>query len=243
MVCDSWFGNRSLLRELRRTLGRQVHMLSRLRVSCALYDIPEHKKNPGRGRPRKYGERLPDVKVLGAKMRGQSRKEKVFVYGRERECTFSELVCMSQAWKCRVKVVFVYRTNGSVFPLISSDTVLTAAQMIEYYAARWKIESGFKEIKHEIGALDSQCRNENAVENHFNLSCLAVMMTWVYALKHTDAPKRRHPNRNSTAFAFADVRRKIAAELEGTPIFHKGCPDPVKRAIKYVRNALFRPAA
>ena len=70
-----------------------------------------------------------------------------------------------------------------------------------------------------------------------------MRLTWVYALKQADAPKRRHPNRNTGAFAFADVRRKIAAELEGTPTFHKGCPEPVKRAIKYVRNALFRPAA
>lgn len=243
VVCDSWFGNRSLLCELRSTLGGQVHMLSRLRVTCALYDMPEHKKNPGRGRPPKYGERLPDVKTLAAKMRDQARTEKLFVYGRERECTFSELVCMSKAWKCRVKVVFVYRANGTAFPLIASDTELTAAQMIEYYAARWKIESGFKEIKHEIGALDSQCRNENAVENHFNLSCLAVTLTWVYALKQTEAPKRRHPNRNTGAFAFADVRRKIAAELEGPPVFYKGCPEPVKRAVKYFISALFRPAA
>ena len=243
VVCDSWFGNGSLLRELRRTLGVQVHMLSRLRVSCVLYQMPERKKNPGRGRPSKYGERLPDVKSLAAKMRDRARTEKVFMYGRERDCTFSELVCMSKAWKCRVKIVFVHRANGTAFPLIASDTELTAAQMIEYYAARWKIESGFKEIKHEIGALDSQCRNENAVENHFNLSCLAVTLTWVYALKQTDAPKRRHPNRNTGAFAFADVRRKIAAELEGTPIFHKGCPEPVKRAIKFVMTALFRPAA
>ena len=243
VVCDSWFGNRSLLHELRRTLGAPVHMLSRLRISCVLYQIPEKKQNPGRGRPRKYGERLPDVKSLAAKMCNRARTEKVFLYGRERDCTFSELVCMSKAWKCQVKIVFVYRANGTAFPLIASDTELTAAQMIEYYAARWKIESGFKEIKHEIGALDSQCRNENAVENHFSLSCLAVTLTWVYALKQTDAPMRRHPNRNTGAFAFADVRRKIAAELEGTPIFHKGCPEPVKRAIKFVRNALFRPAA
>ena len=58
VVCDSWFANYSLLCELHRTLGVQVHMLSRLRVSCVLYDMPERKKNPGRGRPRKYGERL-----------------------------------------------------------------------------------------------------------------------------------------------------------------------------------------
>lgn len=243
-VCDSWFGNSSLLRELRKMLGAEnVHMLSRLRISSVLYDMPGKKKNPGRGRPRKYGKRLPHVRTLADNMKDEARTEKVFIYGRERNCTFSELICMSKAWKCQVKIVFVYRANGTVFPLITSDLTLTAAQMIEYYAARWKIESGFKELKHEIGALDSQCRNENAVENHFNLCCLSMTLGWIYALNRDEAPKRLHPNRRSGTFAFADVRRAIAAELGSTPIIHKGCSEPVKRAIKYVREALFRPAA
>lgn len=244
VICDSWFGNSRLLRELRKLLGvENVHMLSRLRISSALYAMPQKKENPGRGRPRKYGERLPHVATLADNMKADARTEKIFIYGRERECTYSELTCMSKAWKCRVKVVFIYRTNGTVFPLITSDLTLTAAQMIEYYAARWKIESGFKELKHEIGALDSQCRNENAVENHFNLCCLSMTLGWIYALNRDEAPKRLHPSRRTGAFAFADVRRAIAYELGSTPIIHKGCSEPVKRAIKYVREVLFRPAA
>ncbi|WP_419605074.1 transposase, partial [Thiolapillus sp.] len=38
----------------------------------------------------------------------------------------------------------------------------------EYYGARWKIESGFKELKQEIGSCKSQCRNAQAVTNHLN---------------------------------------------------------------------------
>ena len=243
VVCDSWFGNCKLLQELRKMLGENVHMLSRLRVSSALYDIAEKKEKRGRGRPRKYGKRLPHVRDLADSMKADARTEKVFIYGRDRDCTYSELICMSKAWKCKVKIVFVYRGNGTVFPLITSDLTLTAVQMIEYYAARWKIESGFKELKHEVGALDSQCRNENAVENHFNLCCLSMTLGWIYALHRNEAPKRLHPNRRTGAFAFADVRRAIAAELGNDPIFDKGCPETVKRAIKYVRETLFRPAA
>ena len=72
---------------------------------------------------------------------------------------------------------------------------------------------------------------------------LAQNQKWNYALNRDEAPKRLHPSRRTGAFAFADVRGAIAYELGSTPIIHKGCSEPVKRAIKYVREVLFRPAA
>ena len=117
---------------------------------------------------------------------------------------FSELVCMSGALKCTAKVVFVYYRSVT-FPLFTTDLELTAEQMIEYYAARWKIESGFKEIKHEVGALDSQCRNQLSVENHFDLCLFATTFAWMYCSKLDHAPDRLHPTRHSNSFAFADL--------------------------------------
>ncbi|WP_419590657.1 transposase, partial [Thiolapillus sp.] len=40
-------------------------------------------------------------------------------------------------------------------PFFSTGLTLSAQQVIEYYGARWKIESGFKEIKQEIGSAKS----------------------------------------------------------------------------------------
>jgi len=244
IVCDSWFGNNSLRREVQRDPDLPAaHILSRLRVSCVLHDVPEAAPKSKRGRRRKYGRRLPPIEELAASMRATATTDNIFIYGRKRPCTFSELICVSKALKCQVKVVFIHRRNGHSFPLVSTDLTLTAQQMIEYYSARWKIESGFKELKHELGALDSQCRKANAVENHFNLCCLAMTLTWVHALNLDEAPKRRHPSRRSRAFAFADIRREIADDLRGESLFHSGCPEPVKRAIKLIRDALFTSAA
>ena len=47
--------------------------------------------------------------------------------------------------------------------LFSTDLDLSIKQIIQYYGARWKIESGFKEIKQEIGSSKSQTRNAHAV--------------------------------------------------------------------------------
>lgn len=244
IVCDSWFGNHSLQHELQRDPDLPAaDILSRLRVSCVLYDLPEESAQRKRGRRRKYGRRLPGIKELAATMLPTAATEKILIYGKHRDCTYSERICVSKALKCRVKVVFIHRKDGRFFPLVATDLTLTAKQMIEYYSARWKIESGFKELKHEIGALDSQCRNKNAVENHFKLCCLAMTLTWIYALKRDQAPKRRHQTRGGSPFAFADIRRAIARELRGDPIFQASCPQAVKRAVKLVRDRLFNWAA
>lgn len=242
VVCDSWFGNHSLLKALREAAGLpDVHILSRLRVSCVLHAMPV--TSAKRGRPRKYGERLAKLEELAASLRGGAETATIHIYGRQRQCVFSELTCVSKALKCVVKVVFIHRSNDRFFPLVTTDLDLTAEQMVEFYSARWKIESGFKELKHEIGAIDSQCRKASAVENHFNLCCLSMTLAWVYAIKQRKAPKRRHPKRHSTTFAFADIRRKLEVELGKQPHFQWGCPETVKQAAKLLRTAIFGRAA
>ncbi len=244
VVCDSWFGTYPLLKELRRQIDLPtVHILSRLRISCALHDLPVFPKNSNRGRNRKYGERLPSVEALATQMRSEATTKKLFIYGTLRDCTYSERICVSKALKCKVKVVFIHFRNKRCLCLVTTNLTLTAKQIIEYYSARWKIESAFKELKHEIGAIDSQCRNHNAVENHFNLCCLAMTMAWIYSLKQTQAPKRHYPTRKSQAFSFADIRRAIARELGHDKQILTLCPKSLKPAVKLIRQHIFREVA
>jgi hypothetical protein len=79
----------------------------------------------------------------------------------------------------------------------------------EYCGARWKIESGFKEIKQEIGSAKSQVRNAHAVINHLNFCLMATTLTWIYADRIKADPVRRHLIKGRASFAFSDVRRRI----------------------------------
>ena len=83
------------------------------------------------------------------------------------------------------------------------------AKIIEYYGARWKIESGFKEIKQEISSAKSQTRHAHAVINHLNFCMMATIFTWIYADRIKADPERRHVVKGRTSFAFSDVRRLI----------------------------------
>jgi IS4 transposase len=131
---------------------------------------------------------------------------------------------MFKTMNCPVRVVWVYRTSRYV-ALASTDLSLSVEQIIEYYGARWKIESGFKEIKQEIGSAKSQTRTADAVSNHLNFCMMATTLAWIYAERLLQAPQRQHQIRGRSAFAFSDVRR-LLAEAALHPDFQSLCPRP-----------------
>ena len=144
IVCDSWFGNKSLVDQLNKR-NIKVQILSRLRKSSRLHKPTIKKQPPGkRGRKPKYGNRLPSLKRIAKALR--KRKAKVFVYGKERTITYQEFNCLSHAMKCKIKVVLIRRNNGSIYPIFTTDLEMDAVEMIHLYAGRWKIESAFKEL-------------------------------------------------------------------------------------------------
>lgn len=208
VVTDSWFGNDGLLRPLRES-GYRFDLLSRLRSNIALYDSPEPQVPGQLGRRRKYGARLGSVSALANDLREQAQMFSVFLYGKQRDVLAYERVVMLKNLRCPARVVWVFRKTRWV-AFFTTDLALSVEQIIEYYGARWKIESGFKEIKQEIGSARCQARNAHAVINHLNFCLMATTLTWIYADRIEVDPQRRHVVKGRTSFAFSDVRRLIA---------------------------------
>ncbi|MDX8390674.1 MAG: transposase [Mariprofundaceae bacterium] len=208
-VCDSWFGNNGLFAPTKKLVGNTFHILSRLRSNIILYAMPRVKAPGQRGRNRKYGDRMGTTAQLAVIMKEKARVRTVFLYGKKREVVVSSVDIMLKNLRCPVRVVFVYRHTQWV-ALFSTDLSLSVTQMIEFYGARWKIESGFKEIKRDIGASSSQTRNAQSVMNHLNFCMMSVTITWLYAIKLENTIKRRHMVRGRSGFAFSDVRHIIA---------------------------------
>ena len=108
-----------------------------------------------------------------ARLKTKASCHRVFLYGHYRDVMATTRVVMLKTLKCPVRVVWVFRKTQWI-ALFSTDLDLSIKQIIEYYGARWKIESGFKEIKQEIGSSKSQTRNAHAVINHVNFSMMAA---------------------------------------------------------------------
>ena len=209
VVCDSWFGNNGLFKPLRKQIGTSVHLLSRLRSNTVLYTMPPNGKSKKPGRPQKYGNRLGTCAEIAARTKTLASSHRVFLYGHYREVMVATKLVMLKTLKCPVRVVWVFRKTQWI-ALFSTDLDLSIKQIIEYYGARWKIESGFKEIKQDIGSSKSQTRNAHAVINHVNFSMMAATVTWIYGARLVNIPERRHKVRGRNSFAFSDLRHIIA---------------------------------
>jgi hypothetical protein len=237
VVTDSWFGNNGLLKPLRQALGERVHLLTRLRVNNTLYALPVAAEGRN-GRPRKYGPRLGSASDLAAVFQARAKPYVVSLYGQCREVLAHDRILMLKTLRCPVRVVWVYR-GTQWLALVSTDLGLTVEQVIEFYGARWKMESGFKEIKQEIGSSQSQTRNAFAVTNHLHFCMMATTLVWIYAERITQTPARRYATNKRTEFAFGDVRRLIAGVIakEG---FDSLCIKPPKPTENPLMAAILR---
>ena len=213
VVCDSWFGNNGLWSLLNKQKhDHSVHLLSRLRSNNKLYALPEEQSAiKKRGRPRKYGELLGKVDDMAPIYQDQTSELSMNLYGKRRDqCVYSRVV-MLKTLRCPVRVVWIYYRSRYV-ALYTTDLNLSVEQIVEYYAARWKIEAAFKELKQDIGSASSQTRDAYAVTNHLQMCLMATTIIWQYAQRMNRAPARRHAVLNRGSFAFSDVRRAIAKD-------------------------------
>ena len=239
-VCDRWFGNNGLFKPARKHIGDLFDLLSRLRSNTVLYSMPP-KNKPGVGRPRKYGDRISTCAEMAAIFRNKASQLRVFLYGDYRDVMFYSSVVMLKTLKCPVRVVWVFRKTQWI-ALFSTDLDLSIKQIIEYYGARWKIESGFKEIKQEIGSSKSQTRNAHAVINHINFSLMAATIIWIYGIRLEHTPDRRHKVRGRNSFAFSDLRH-IITKAALSKDFDSVCYIHPKSLKKYFIDMLLRMVA
>jgi hypothetical protein len=241
VVCDSWFGNNGVFKPLRTHLGASVQLLSRLRSNTVLYTMPSHRASPQRGRPRKYGHRCGSCAEVAARVKSEASWHRVFLYGRYRTVMASTKLLMLKTLKCPVRVIWVFRKTQWI-ALFATDMDLSVEQIIEYYGARWKIESGFKEIKQDIGSSKTQTRTAHAVINHLNFSLMATTITWIYGARLQQIPERRHNVKGRNSFAFSDLRH-IIAKAALSDDFNAVCNKSQKLPRKSFVDALLRMVA
>lgn len=192
LVGDAAYTNSSLI----KARPSNVKLLGRGRLDAALYAPPARRRRGQMGRPRVRGKRLasPEKQARSANARWESIE--VHVYGKTvtvRALVIDALWYVAAGGELMRLVVvrgFPGHERDDVF--VSTDTMLTAAQIIEAFSRRWSLEVTFHDSKGKLGLEDPQNRTERAVERTAPMALFAftfIVLWYVQSGQRTRAAR------------------------------------------------------
>jgi hypothetical protein len=157
-------------------LSQEVVMVSRLRSNAALYELPKKPKKPKAGRPRLRGDKLT-VKQL-YRRRSKHQQLKVNIYGKSLTIkAFVAILMPSPTLGSQpIQVIIFPQRSDKLNIFFSTDLNMSPVRILELYAARFKIEDIFDEIKTTGGFADCRQRSFPALKRHATLTLLAYSL-------------------------------------------------------------------
>jgi hypothetical protein len=145
----------------------RVEFLTRLRHDARLYVLPPKERPKGKRGPRpQWGRKLPPPRQ-GGRWAGPWHVGFAFVYGRMRRIRWKEVVCLWRVLGHEVPVqAIVAEVQGykKRFTLVTSAVELTGLQMVELFAARFRQEDGFRDLKQRLGWEECRAWTRNPIE-------------------------------------------------------------------------------
>ena len=176
-VYDGALGNNAGLQVVTST---GLHLISKLRHDSKLY-FPYAGEYSGKGRRRKYGEKLTPETLTEAHLKAESVEKDI-----------QTRVYQAQAWHRNfpelLNVVVILKTNlktgrTAKVLLFSDDLALTSENLIRYYSLRFQIEFNFRDAKQYWGLEDFMNVKETQVGNFANFSLFMVTFSQILSAK------------------------------------------------------------
>lgn len=144
--------------DLLASVAEHVCMITRLRLDAALYEPPPLRTTATLGRPRLKGKRLMNLDRVAAD--GRRRWQKVclpYWYGSTQRQV--ELLSGTAIWyhcgkpPLPIRWVLVRDPLGKfeTQAFLSTDTQMSAEQVLGYYVERWQVEVTFREVREHLG--------------------------------------------------------------------------------------------
>jgi hypothetical protein len=168
-VFDGGCALRSVVRPLAvpEEPGRpRIDFVTRLRHDARLAALPPAARRPGQRGPRpQWGRPLPPPRQ-GGRWPGAWQEGQVFLYGRQRQVRWKEVVCL---WRVLGRAVPVKAVVAAVegyrkrFTLVTSALALTGLQVVELFCARYRQEDGFRDLKQRLGWEECRAWTKNPI--------------------------------------------------------------------------------
>jgi hypothetical protein len=225
-VFDGAYAKASVVRPLVKPqpgLGLpRIDVLTRLRHDSALFALPPSQRKKGqRGRTPVWGKRLA-APGQGGRWPGDWKEDAQFIYGRERDVRYKEVICQ---WRVLGHDVAVKAVLAEVegykerFTLVSSATELSGLQIVELFCARFRQEDGFRDLKQRLGWEECRAWTRNPIERTTQalLTTMSALRLLQMELQEEDGEDWwLHPpwNPNKSRPSILDVQRLLRAYRE-----------------------------
>jgi hypothetical protein len=224
-----------------RGLPEAVRMIARLKSSCTLYGFPTEKDPHRRGRAPLKGERLGRVKEIAAAASGSFEPISPKGLGLPPNLSVYTLDCLwfGVLHTRPVRVVIVADPKGKhamAMALVSTDTTLSAQEIVERYALRWTIEVCFRDAKQLSGVGEARNRTPRAVKRTvpFGFLCQSLTVAW-YMLNGDPTEdvraRRRHAPwyRHKRAPSYGDMLVALRRAMIAVEFPRESVPEPKQR--------------
>jgi len=181
--------------EVLKNLPERTTLIGRIRKDTKLYAFPE--EQPGSGRKRVYGDRLPTPEQV--RQSDQYPWQEVNAWAAGKEHKFNVKVIKNVRWRSagqrhNLQLVVIrplgYRlTKFSKMLyrepayLICTDNELNIDKLLQDYLWRWEIEVNFRDEKTLLGCGQAQVRNPESAE------LVPAFIAAIYAMLHLAAHK------------------------------------------------------
>lgn len=225
-VFDGGFAFGSVVRPLAVPDAGQprIDFLTRLRHDARLYRLPPVDRPGNRPGPKpRWGRQLPPPRQ-GGRWPGSWREGVAWIYGRRRRVRFKEVVCLWRVLGSDVPVkAVVAEVEGYKrrFRLVSSALSLSGLQLAELFAARFRQEDGFRDLKQRLGWEECRAWTKNPIERTTQATfvTLSLMRLLQFRLAATgqsdwwDVPPWRRGKDRPSVLDVARLFRRHAGEI------------------------------
>lgn len=167
-VFDGGFALKSVVRPLiaPEEGWPRVEILTRLRHDARVHALPPERRQGQRGPTPKWGRKLPPPRQ-GGRWPGPWREAEAYIYGRRRKVRWKEVVGLWRVAGSDVPVKLVVAEVAGYkkrFTLVGSALELTGLEMVELFAARFRQEDGFRDLKQRLGWEECRAWTKNPIE-------------------------------------------------------------------------------
>ena len=212
VLADSWYMRRCFIVSMQK---RGFDVIGQVRRDTSLYDVPPPRKKGQRGRNRKYGAKYTPKRIVHFKRTITTLK----LYGKEQTVRLRSKLAKARFLKGQlVRVVWceLQDKNGKWKPaslILSTDTTLTAQQVVESYSLRWPIEPMFNQLKQAWGMKDAWQQTRQTLHRWIHITMVGLGLVQLLSCssnQEVGALCRHSPWRKQNTRTAGQIRKGLA---------------------------------